>query len=79
MTGGWALVAGIAGLILAGLWGFTDHVMAYRNENLFQLNPLALLLAPAMVLGDAGRSSGRAALGRLSASRWRRSPRWAWC
>jgi hypothetical protein len=42
---GWALVVGLGGLVLAGLWAFTDHRMAYRNENLFQMNPLALLLA----------------------------------
>jgi Domain of unknown function (DUF4105) len=49
VTGGWGLLAGVAGLVLAGLWGLTDHVMAYRNENLLQLSPLALLLLPAMV------------------------------
>jgi len=62
LTGGWAAVAGLAGLVLAGLWGFTDHVMAYRNENLLQLNPLALLLLPA--IGGVMRGSPRA--------------RWAW-
>ena len=42
----WALAAGILGLLLAGLWGFTDHSAAYHNENLFQLNPIALALLP---------------------------------
>ena len=46
LVGGWALLAGLAGLVLAGLWGLTDHVMAYRNENLLQVNPLALLVLP---------------------------------
>ncbi len=41
---GWGLVAGSGGTVLSGLWAFTDHVMAYRNENLFQVNPLAWLL-----------------------------------
>jgi hypothetical protein len=45
VAGGWELVAGVAGVVLAGLWSLTDHVMAYRNENLLQVNPLALLLA----------------------------------
>jgi hypothetical protein len=40
----WSLLAGIAGLVLAGLWAFTDHVYSYRNENLFQLNPLSIVL-----------------------------------
>ena len=61
VAGGWELIAGLGGVVLAGLWAFTDHVMAYRNENLFQINPLALALA--LVLPFALRSSraGRAA------------------
>jgi hypothetical protein len=54
----WGSLAGLAGVVLAGLWGLTDHVMAYRNENLFQVNPLALALAILVPLGLAG--SGRA-------------------
>lgn len=41
----WSFVAGMAGTLLAGLWGLTDHIYSYRNENLFQLNPLSLILA----------------------------------
>ena len=37
---------GIAGLVLAGLWLLTDHVSAWRNENLLLFNPLCLLLLP---------------------------------
>jgi hypothetical protein len=40
----WALLIGSGGAVLAGLWGLTDHVAASHNENLFQVNPLALLL-----------------------------------
>jgi hypothetical protein len=40
----WGLVVGLLGVVLAGLWAFTDHAAAYRNENLFQFNPLALAL-----------------------------------
>jgi hypothetical protein len=47
VTGAWGVVAGVAGLVLAGLWGLTDHAMAYHNENLLQLEPLALALVPA--------------------------------
>ncbi|HEX2081644.1 MAG TPA: DUF4105 domain-containing protein [Longimicrobium sp.] len=50
----WLLFAGTAGLILVGLWAFTDHQIAYRNENLLQLSPLALplvLLAPCVAYG----------------------------
>jgi hypothetical protein len=41
-------------VVLAGLWAFTDHTMAYRNENLFQLNPLMLGLVALVPLGLAG-------------------------
>jgi hypothetical protein len=50
LGGGWLMLAGLAGVVLAGLWGLTDHVMAYRNYNLFQLDPIALALVPAMVV-----------------------------
>jgi hypothetical protein len=60
LSGGWTLVAGIFGLILAGLWGFTDHAAAYQNENLLQVNPLQLTLVP-LLLGST-RSSTRARL-----------------
>ncbi|HVG46281.1 MAG TPA: DUF4105 domain-containing protein [Longimicrobium sp.] len=54
LTVPWLLFAGIGGVILLGLWGATDHAIAYRNVNLFQLSPLALPLAvlvPALALG----------------------------
>lgn len=40
---------GIGGLVLIGLWGFTDHQSAWRNENLLLLNPLCLLLLPTWI------------------------------
>lgn len=45
IAGGWALLAGLLGTMLTGLWLATDHSVAYWNENLFLLNPLILLLA----------------------------------
>jgi hypothetical protein len=64
----WGSIAGLGGVVLAGLWGFTDHVMAYRNENLFQVNPLLLalaVLAPLALAGSdrAGRWARALALG----------------
>jgi hypothetical protein len=59
----WASLVGIAGLILAGLWGLTDHAAAYNNENVLQADLLALFLlglVPRLVLGS--RSAARAAL-----------------
>jgi hypothetical protein len=59
----WGVVGGLGGAVLAVLWGLTDHVMAYRNENLLQLNPLLLGLP---VLVPLALSRGRAA------ARWAR-------
>nr|NIP19207.1 DUF4105 domain-containing protein [Xanthomonadales bacterium]NIX13993.1 DUF4105 domain-containing protein [Xanthomonadales bacterium] len=39
----WALLAGTAGCVLAGLWGLTDHHAAGSNVNLLLFLPLALL------------------------------------
>ena len=63
----WLLFAGFGGLILLGLWGVTDHAIAYRNTNLFQLSPLALPLVamlPALAWGRrwARRGTVRLAL-----------------
>lgn len=43
-----AAAAGLAGLSLSGLWFLTEHVSAWRNENLLLLNPLLFLLLPAL-------------------------------
>ena len=60
----WGVIGGVGGVVLSVLWAFTDHVMAYRNENLFQVNPLLLALALLVPLGLAG---GR------RAARWARA------
>ena len=57
----WSLLAGLAGVILAGLWLFTDHSAAYRNENLFQFSPLALPLVALLPLTAYGRVRARRA------------------
>jgi len=50
----WAIALGVSGALLVFLWAFTDHVVAYHNENLFQANLLLLplaLLAPRVAGG----------------------------
>jgi hypothetical protein len=42
-----AIALGISGLVLLALWFFTDHVAAWRNENILLFDPLCLLLLPA--------------------------------
>ena len=40
---GWGLFTAFFGSLMVLGWGWTDHVFMYRNENLFQMNPLGLL------------------------------------
>ncbi|HEV3049754.1 MAG TPA: DUF4105 domain-containing protein [Longimicrobium sp.] len=54
VSGLWLLFAGTGGVMLLGLWTLTNHQIAYRNENLLQLSPLALplvLLVPCVAYG----------------------------
>ncbi|MEZ5463517.1 DUF4105 domain-containing protein [Dokdonella sp.] len=41
-----SVVCALFGLILLGLWGFTEHVSAWANENLLLFSPLCILLLP---------------------------------
>jgi hypothetical protein len=50
----WGVIGGLGGTVLTVLWGFTDHAMAYRNENLLQLNPLLFGLVPLVPFALAG-------------------------
>lgn len=56
------LVAGLGGLVLAAVWGLTEHWVMWRNANLLLFSPLCLLLLPVFM---------------LSARRGWRAPRWA--
>jgi Domain of unknown function (DUF4105) len=40
----WWLICGFTGLVLAGMWGLTDHWATWDNENLLLLNPACLVL-----------------------------------
>jgi hypothetical protein len=54
----WSLIVGVAGIVLAFLWVFTDHDTSYRNENLFPFNPIAFALAivfPTVAFGSRVR------------------------
>lgn len=42
------LICGFGGWLLLGLWGLTEHVAAYANENVLLFNPLALALLAAV-------------------------------
>lgn len=39
------LIVGTLGSLFAALWACTDHAVAYHNENILQLSPLALILS----------------------------------
>jgi hypothetical protein len=47
-VGGWGLAVGFVGCFLVYAWTLTDHVVAHRNENIFQCAPWAVSL---LVLG----------------------------
>jgi len=53
------LVCGLVGLVLAFLWGFTEHQAAWANRNLLLFNPLCLLLVPASIALLRGRPIAR--------------------
>jgi hypothetical protein len=59
LAGGWSLLLGLLGTIIALLWIFTDHVVTYGNENLLQANPIALLLCVALIGLLLSRGWGR--------------------
>ena len=50
------IVCGVAGAVLAFLWGFTEHQAAWANRNLLLFNPLCLLLLPAGIALVRGRA-----------------------
>lgn len=41
-----SVIAGLTGVVMLGLWAFTDHQSAWRNENLLVFSPLCLVLLP---------------------------------
>ena len=46
-AGTFELLCGLGGVVLLSLWFGTEHHAAWRNENLFLLDPLCLALVPA--------------------------------
>ena len=54
----WLLFAGFGGGLLLFLWLGTDHVMTRANENVLQVNPIALVLL--VLLPAAWKRRGRA-------------------
>ncbi len=62
LSGIWALVVGTVGLVLAGLWGLTDHTATDNNENLLQANLLVLALIWFVPKAARGSLIGRRAL-----------------
>ena len=49
------LAIGLAGLLMCGLWAFTDHAAAWANRNLLLFSPLAPLLLAALPALAKGR------------------------
>lgn len=60
----WGLVVGVLGIIVLGLWLFTDHEFAWNNENVLQVSPLALafvVLVPRAVIRHGSKWATRLA------------------
>jgi len=58
----WGLVFGVIGTLLAVMWAVTDHTVVFANENLFQVNPVWLLLlwlGPSLMRGKNVRTPER--------------------
>ena len=53
------LGAGLGGLLLVWLWGFSEHVAAWQNENALLFNPLCLGLLVALPALWRGRPTSR--------------------
>jgi hypothetical protein len=49
-----SFVLGLAGVVLLALWGLTEHWAGARNPNLFQVDPLCLLLVPGFLAARRG-------------------------
>jgi hypothetical protein len=51
------LVTGFFAIAFLGLWSLTDHVVAYRNENILLLGPWTIVLAGTGLRIAAGRAA----------------------
>jgi hypothetical protein len=63
LAGLWALFAAVGGAVLVFLAFFSEHAIAFRNENLWQFNLLAVVLLPVLPGALRGeKTRGRVAL-----------------
>ncbi len=72
VVGLWGFLTGFVGCFLVYIWGFTDHVVAHRNQNILLCAPWAIALAVlgvGIALGRSGavRKAFRVALYALAA------------
>ncbi|MGH8436722.1 MAG: DUF4105 domain-containing protein [Pseudomonas sp.] len=49
LAASWSLAIGLLGVLLAGLWAFTDHAVTFNNENVLQANVFSLVLFVALI------------------------------
>jgi len=54
LAGVWMLVVGVLGAVISGLWLFTDHYVAFRNENVLQVHPVWLVTGALVLAGGFG-------------------------
>ena len=59
LTAAVGITAGLFGSLLVSLWAFSDHVVAYANENLLLANPISLIAGVvSLALVFTGRVAG---------------------
>jgi hypothetical protein len=66
LLGLFGTLIGLLGFALLSLWVFTDHAVAFRNQNLLLLSPFALLLPVHVVRGGFKNARSRRGLRTLS-------------
>jgi hypothetical protein len=67
---GLGFALGSLGALFVFLWAFTNHAVAYRNENILQCSPLALWLVPAGLRYALGRRDAARSLFRRTLLVW---------
>lgn len=64
----WGLLAGIAGALLAFLWGLTDHRFSVANENVLQFTVVSLALAALLPAATREPRAARVAMALAAAA-----------
>ncbi len=62
----WGTITGLLGVLLTLLWTVTEHVSAYRNMNLFHLQPVWLVVAVMVAIAAGKKATPQGSATRLA-------------